>query len=80
MDRINVILPDQTIAKLRKLTAAGSRSQFVNYAVLAMLATLRADGYTAEQYEKAAWALVGGSRRRVRHTATLADDDGDYRE
>lgn len=58
MDRVNVILPTATITRMASLSAAGTRSQFINYAVLAMLATLRGESHEAEGYEKMARALV----------------------
>lgn len=61
MERINVTLPDQTVARLDAVLEPMKRSQFLNYAALATLARVRGGHQAtleAVAYEHAARALV----------------------
>lgn len=60
--RVNVILPDKTLESMRLLVRTYGRSQFLNYAALALVARLRGDLETAFDYERAARAMMRDER------------------
>lgn len=67
MTRINISLPDETLARLDRVLTAYKRSQYLDYAAKAMLARLRGDALGAIDYERACRALLrrpggGGGR------------------
>ncbi len=60
MHRINICLPETTLARLDKRVKLYSRSQWLNYAALSVMARLAGDALTAVDYERAARLLMVG--------------------
>lgn len=66
MMRVNLTLPDPTLAAMDKRLEPFKRSQFVAYAARALLARLDGDLVNAVGYEHAAKMLLAtGGRARV---------------